>query len=580
VLLLDEIQYLREYETTAQCLYNLTAGNGTKLFKVVMTCSSAAHMTRLSISKLGGGRSKLYRLPPITFIEYLYFTGRIPDYAHYASATEADFADYLQLKGLSALTIQFDDDYFDAFYSETETGNNQRGLSASLVDLKSGDLQNMARILAYKLNEAKAYNATFDPSVGGQERYSLRSLNPPQRFAKGTDLSDAMVSESVKHVKGICAKDKARILLFMLNAGLACIELKSTGGDDDITDTGRVLNELARCSEEKQLRKLFDKASICLTAPLFYTKLGEDILKRADVDISYLCEGDMLGKMLETYTRGAYVMRSVNKTMSSTKLCHIMQAGDGEFEREVDVFDSLAELLLEVTISNKPEKNVNVNRYFTDDYFIRVCSTRNQNYFDGVYHRIPYPILCCMLDTGDIDKLLLSRGQTDEQRATAASFYGKPVQPADKTQDIVLAFINNDEGKRIGLRVWRRAAQQTEEVPLPIEIRTWNLDISNNRLFPKLCNLSDFPVIVATKKNAPLDNGAIFTNGIFGGWVIGQYENGRLRIINVFGKVIIIEDNDVSFYNKSYKLSNAIVEKTSGKLVGNYNIRFEEIIFP
>ena len=73
LLLLDEISYLSDYEMISQSLYNLSS----KQFKVIMTGSSLAHIIKLAGSKLGGGRSKLFRLPLLTFTEYLYFTGKI-----------------------------------------------------------------------------------------------------------------------------------------------------------------------------------------------------------------------------------------------------------------------------------------------------------------------------------------------------------------------------------------------------------------------------------------------------------------------------------------------------------------------
>lgn len=564
VLLLDEISYLKDFESISQGLYNLSNSSANKRFKVIITGSSAAHLTKLCNTKLGGGRSKLFRLTPIKFVEYLYFTGRIPDYSSYKNATLTDFVDYLRLEGLTDLTIQFDDTYFDAFYKEVVIGNKQRGLSYSLIDLESGDLLNMARLLAYKLSEPRTYDATVDPAVGNQERYNLRNLTPRIKFAQGVDLSDAMVSDSANHVKGITARDKGRILEFMLQTGLACIELQNTGSDTDIKDSGYVLNELEKCTKESELRNLFDKVSICLTTPLFYTRLGEDILRHAGVDISKLFQGSMLGKMLEVYLRGAVVMTCASTTIVATKLAH---ADVGE----VDLYEANREILIESSISNKGAGSVNVGKYFKEEPFIRVCSTRDKDFYDGEYHRISYPILCCMLDTGDINMLPRSFGKDQQQKVAEAEEYGKAKQPADMTSDIVTALVYNTSNQRIGVKVWRHETRQAEVIPVPSEFKSWNLDIVHNRLVPKLCSLSDFPVLLDTGE------GEKHKKYSSGGWVIGRYEDGCLRLMSVNGRIKKVTQAVAIPFYKKYKLANAVIDDRTEVLIGKFNRWFDKL---
>ena len=150
LLLLDEIAYLTDYEGFAQHLYDLSNSSyhEHKKFKVIITGSSLAHIMRLNSTKLGGGRARLYRLPPITFVEYLYITGKINGYSYndYENVTNDDFADYLTLEGLIDLRFQFDDNYFRTFYDEVVDGNKHSSLSYSLVELGQDDLLNMSRL--------------------------------------------------------------------------------------------------------------------------------------------------------------------------------------------------------------------------------------------------------------------------------------------------------------------------------------------------------------------------------------------------------------------------------------------------
>jgi len=467
ILLLDEIAYLQNYELTSQSLYDLSNSSERKNFKVILTGSSAAHLTRLADTKLGG-RAKLYRLPVITFVEYLYFTGRIPDYHNFMGLNTVDFADYLQLKGLEELTVQFDDRYFDAYYREVEIGNRRRGLSYSMVDLKSGDLQSMARLIAHKLSEPKVYTETISPEVGNQERSNLRNLIPRVRFAQGIDLSDAVVAESARQVKNVTTKDKGRILSFML---------------------------------------------------------------------------------------------------TSTKLAHV-DIG------EVDVCDYHKELLMELTVGKKGAGDVKVHGYFAEQPFIRVCATRSKSFFDGEYHRIFYPILACMLDMDDIYSLPPSLRWTDEQRVEYGRNYGKPIPPADITNDIVLAFVNNKDGRRVGLRVWKHALQKDGIISIPSDLRTWNLDIVHNKLVPKFCNLGDFPVQIVDNMVTPVEHCNITQSG---GWVIGRYTNGSLRLMSYNGKIKnVTQEAAITFY-KQHHLSNADIDEEKGMLVGRLGRWFDRI---
>ena len=329
---------------------------------------------------------------------------------------------------------------------------------------------------------------------------------------------------------------------------------------------------LLKCATETELRGLFEKVSICLTTPLFYTRLGEDILTRAGIDIAYVCRGSLLGQMFETYIRGAVVLRSVSRTLSSVKLWH------GE-ENEVDIFDAGRELLLEATVRDKDDKEVNVYKYFIDDYFIRVCGTRGKRFFDGVYHRIPYPVLACMADTGDIYELPPSQGMTDTQKVEMAAAYSKARQPADKTHDIVIGLVHNKEDKRVGLQIWRHATQTAEIIPMPNEMSTWNLDIVSGRLYPKFCNLSDFPILMSRggddllRKDAPGDDKVVRVSA---GWVIGEYKNGnRLRIMAMSGQVKDVTQTAALSYYERHGLANA--DNMNGKLVGKLNRWFERI---
>ena len=398
LLLLDEISYLEDYEQYAQMIYNLTAGEYNRKFKVIVTGSSVAHVAKLRSTKLGGGRAKLFRLPPLMFLEYLLFTGRISSYSEYDSVKNEDFADYLFLNELeSNLCIHFTDDYFSTFYDEVSVSNKCSCLSFSFMELKEDDLAHVANLLAYKLSEACDYDTTIRPKIGDQEHIHLYNLGlriKKHRF----DLSTSIIADSKEAAPGITISAIGRILYFMLYSGLANIEYLRVDPAVDTDGVGYVLNVLRTCTTENELEELFRRVSICITSPLFYTRLGSDILSRKNVNLEMLKKGMIFGKMLELYVRGGIASWSKNTILTSHKLNYTD-------EGEVDVWDSNRFLLCEISSRNKEAREIHIQDYFKDIPFIRVCTSRDKEYFNKAYHQIPFAKLCCMIDSGDIFSL-------------------------------------------------------------------------------------------------------------------------------------------------------------------------------
>jgi len=311
------------------------------------------------------------------------------------------------MENLKDLRIQFDTRYFDTFYREIEIGNEKRYMSHSLVDLKENDLLHMCDLVAYKLNEATSYNKSIGHklNVGGKEYHSLNALEDVTTTKWGKiDLSDAFLTESKAAVQRISVQDKARILHFLLWSGMASIEFEQKSDVDILPKTSDVLSLLRNCKKPSELIELFEEVSICLTSPLFYTRLGVDIISKMNVDVRNLCRGDMLGKMLEVYVRGAITRYSINPIMSSIKLKFEVD-GLGE----VDIYESKKELLLEITCSDKDNSDIHVSEYLRDVPLIRVCSTDTKDNSEDIsahgFYKIPYAKLCCMIDTGAVFEL-------------------------------------------------------------------------------------------------------------------------------------------------------------------------------
>ena len=126
---------------------------------------------------------------------------------------------------------------------------------------------------------------------------SLQGIGVP--YSENVDLSDALVTNSRDAVLNISPKDRGRILNFMLRAGLASVEYSQEVAKKEKTPMSSILHTLESCTTNGPLEVLFKDVSICLPTPLFYSRLGVDILKRLNVDVANLCKGPLLGKMVE-----------------------------------------------------------------------------------------------------------------------------------------------------------------------------------------------------------------------------------------------------------------------------------------
>ena len=399
LLLLDEIASVGQYELIAQALFDQTEDSGHQ-HKIIISGSSPAHLIKLSSTKLGC-RSRSFRLPLLMFIEYLYFTNKITSYEDYTSVSNQDFVDYLQLKGLrdtsaANLSIVFDETYFTDFYSEVALNNRNSRLTNSLMDLHANDLTNFVNILAYKLSESSRYTHVVEATVGAQEHVHLHNQQVKVQLSK-IDFTDTIIFESLRAVPGITIGVIRRILIFLLWSGIVTVEYVHNSMDSEADDIGLILDTIGKCETKKDLEALFTRISFCLISPLFYTRIGHEILERMNVSVDKLSKGMLFGKMLELYIRGSLSLLKTKTVLTSHKLHYIDQP-------EVDIWDNDNRILCECSSINKSDKFIGVYNYFKNHAFIRVCSSDNKDYFNEYegYYQIPYAKLCCLIDTGDI----------------------------------------------------------------------------------------------------------------------------------------------------------------------------------
>jgi hypothetical protein len=382
ILLLDEITFAPNY---TELIRQIEAQSVELNYKVIITGSSATHMMALYGGPLGGGRSKLYRMSLISFLEYLYFTGRIKNYDTGYEPTQEDFINYLQLNELpEGLKLTIDHDYFRTFYSDIELSNRNSTLVRSKLDLTEDDLTSLCNLLAYKLQDDVTYRTFIRPGVGDRE------LTPAKK--RNADLSDSFLSTSIVYAKNISPESKARTLMFLIKSGLAYVDISYER--KEMRNVSELLMRLEDVSAARDLEEIFNDYNICMVSPLLYTRLGEDILNRAGVDRDFLFKPNIIGMTLELYVKGTNALHRNNWNLTSYKI--------GAGINEVDLVDIENNLLCEITVSDKRLSDVNLNSHFVNQTMNRILSTKSVNDFVNGIRRVKYPKLCLLLDNKKI----------------------------------------------------------------------------------------------------------------------------------------------------------------------------------
>jgi len=404
LLLLDEITSLEGYEERSRELYDNAGKNGAWAYKVIITGSSPAHLFKLAHLTLGGGRSKAVNLPVLSFVEYMYFTGRIKSYDKYEHVTIQDFKDYLVLKNLDPeLAVSFDEQYFVSYYEENYSSNNNRRAGRAYSALNSSDLLDMANLLAYQLSEHATYRTTMSPSIGEKELKQL-AVNSKDLQAMSLSLSSAILAQSVRNISPVKPSERARLIRFLVESRLVNCSTSLLNSTERKMDAAEILTELESTTSTEHIATLFNKVSISMCSPLLYTRLGDDILGHFGLDIEYILSDNannaLLGKMLEVYLRGAITQHHCAILPYTTAKINYPNIG------EVDIWDEKCRILCEVTAgADKKLSKVHVTKYFSDTPLLRVCATQESQDEKHGFYRIPYPVLCCMIDTGDLFKL-------------------------------------------------------------------------------------------------------------------------------------------------------------------------------
>lgn len=139
----------------------------------------------------------------------------------------------------------------------------------------------------------------------------------------------------------------------------------------------------------------------------------------------------------------------------------------------------------------------------------------------------------------------------------------------NQARDIVLGFICKD-GKREGLRVLKRDTGKVVQIPIPDELKSWNLNINGGNLYAKCCKLSDFPQLTlpAGVTGNPFDPNIKLVTKQSGAWVLEELPNKIFRLVSVSGQIKDVAEQTALNFHNAYKIANA--EVVDGRLTGMF----------
>jgi len=257
------------------------------------------------------------------------------------------------------------------------------------IDVKEIHLTAICDLLAYKLQANVNYNSFIQLDSRGKE------FLPP--LGNVFEFSDSLVKNSVNSVAPLSANSRAITLYFMIRVGLAYVDIPYK--DIDKKNVVTLLRELQRVEQPRDLEILIREYNICPVSPLMYTRLANDILKKANVELGDLKNPPLIGLLLESYIKGEVACKKANWNLTSYKV--------GEGKNEIDLVDTSDGVLCEITVSNKRLRDVHLNKHFIDEPYLRVLATKDiEDFVDGI-HRVPYPKLCMMFDKNLVNNSFL-----------------------------------------------------------------------------------------------------------------------------------------------------------------------------
>jgi hypothetical protein len=389
LILLDEAGYLPGFDDYFTSLE--TAIKEVKK-KIVITGSSYGMLKQLSHERLGGGRAHRLELFPLSFEEYLLFSGKISGYGENYEPSETDLQDFYRLKNLpGGMDFVVDKEYMIDVFSDNEVAiANQLGAVRDVI-LTKEQYRSVIDIIAYTLNDQISLKRFTGAQIGKREMGNLKGIPISQSLI---GLANKIVTKMMIDFKEYIGtiKDLAHIIRYLYHSGYLFVDLSVNEETKEISD--RVIHDLSLINTISDFEQILKKYTFSVISPLLYTRLMIDL---EDI-VGILCSDKGLYGMIYELTVKSEAIYSKGYDIYHDS----HKYNDGLVE--VDLYSK--GLLFEASVAHKKNNEHSVDKVLLGHPLVRVVTDEPGIFKDeGNFYRIGYPKALLMLSNGTIYNL-------------------------------------------------------------------------------------------------------------------------------------------------------------------------------
>jgi len=380
-ILIDELGYFEGFDQYMSGLHEDIGNTGKKF---ILTSSSYGLMKQLAQEKLGASRSCVFELFPLSFEEYLFFTGKISSYGEDYDPIDNDLKNFYRLKGVPAgMDFIIDKNYMDGTFTDTQVGiDNQLG-TVRTIELEPKHYSAIIDLIAYTLNNKISIKRFRGSQIGVQEL---------QKSAKGLKFSETLIGFANSVSMRLSASDIGRIVAYLYHAGFLFADLVVNENEEQSSE--RITHSFLSIRNEDELRSVLRQYTLSVISPLIYTRLMIDIENFADK----LIESNALyGEIYELTMKSEHVYRQ-----GYQRNHHSFKYVRDDIEIDLVDFGEMDRgCLMEITITHKSNKEHNLMLPYPNKNMLRILTdSEGVMLQDGEVKRIGYPNALLMMSSG------------------------------------------------------------------------------------------------------------------------------------------------------------------------------------
>lgn len=379
IVLIDEITHLKSFDQYVLGfaeIYTNLVWKETINFKVIITGSESLNIEYLC-RKAFASNCTFVRGTFLDFEEWLVFSNKISSYGDDYKATPDDYKDYV-MTSYSFSKIEDYEVYLRSCIDETII-SNEMSLSYLNYYIRNIDNEvNIEDIIAVSYVSLMSLHDGIKKSDYNKYQDLMIKFYTAYYNSGGTtyhsreDFMCALENSIVVRISKInkISLDRFKsILLYLIKLDfIICVEQS-----DNLvySELFQWLSGNVEWEHIKTIRDFLHKFKIVFKHPLFFVSIGNSILKELGVkDYSEWYSGMLLGSIYECNLRGLLSYRYRD--------FHQLEYHDS-FYNEVDYVNPYAKLLIEMTISDKKQKDVHFDCISNNDEYCKVVTSRTKN---------------------------------------------------------------------------------------------------------------------------------------------------------------------------------------------------------